>query len=666
MIKRVWIITLLLFAVLSIQAAVSSENPTLPWPVKAEPGISSSFCEFRSGHFHAGIDIKVYGVIGVPCVAVADGHVSRIKTSHAGYGRALYLELEDGRTAVYAHLDHFTKAVEERIKSIQHETGEFAVDYFTDNDSLFRFKQGDVVAFAGRSGTKHAHLHFEIRDRNQKPLNPLLEGIKIPDHIPPVPVAFTISPMDGRSTVEGDCQPRIWNRPIRRNDGIWGPRDQVGVSGRVGISIDCYDKTDASENLVALYDISMLVNGKEYWKTQYNEFSYDESDQVEIERDYRMWRTGHGVFNRLYKAPGNTLDLGKGEGIIDLDLFEKFPVDVDIILSDISGNQTVVKIQLVPDAESDDDRLVGGEPMYKFVGHGDSDRIRMQILDKYIRFSGPPGIEGFNLNGNLNGNLNVTLPAQLLEGGAVSVWIPPVDFQSVIKVTAIDHLSAAVESRQVTLHPVNPESHTEISSEKGEMLLEVPVGSVFETTWLRITPEPAYLIPGKTSTCLQVEPIDQPLAKTVRVKLKNKDDVGEEGGWGVYYLDSKQGWIFLGNEQDGDYLYAETLSWELFGLVRDVDKPIVRVTSPSPDGIYTNSSFEFRALVDDSTSGLTSGCFTLLLDGRKVPVEYDSPRDRLLYNLWKPAGVGEHQIKLTVTDRVGNTTEESINFFIER
>ena len=61
---------------------------------------SANFGELRPAHFHGGIDIKTDGVEGKPLVAVARGYVSRATISAGGYGRALYLTLDNGSTAV--------------------------------------------------------------------------------------------------------------------------------------------------------------------------------------------------------------------------------------------------------------------------------------------------------------------------------------------------------------------------------------------------------------------------------------------------------------------------------------------------------------------------------------------------------------------------------------
>ena len=77
---------------------------------------AANFGELRPAHFHAGIDIKTDGVEGKPLVAVADGYVSRVSLAAGGYGRAIYLTLDNGTTAVYGHLQRFRDDIEKRVR----------------------------------------------------------------------------------------------------------------------------------------------------------------------------------------------------------------------------------------------------------------------------------------------------------------------------------------------------------------------------------------------------------------------------------------------------------------------------------------------------------------------------------------------------------------------
>ena len=61
------------------------------WPTNASEYMSSSFCEFREGHYHAAIDIKTWNTEGYPCYAIADGYIKRIRVSPFGYGKVPYL-----------------------------------------------------------------------------------------------------------------------------------------------------------------------------------------------------------------------------------------------------------------------------------------------------------------------------------------------------------------------------------------------------------------------------------------------------------------------------------------------------------------------------------------------------------------------------------------------
>ena len=105
-----------LAAVIAALAASPRATPVdLLWPVALDPGISSSFCDYRDGRFHAGIDVRTYGREGIACLAVGDGYVSRVRASSRGYGKALHLTLDSGVQVVYAHLAEFTPALEDTL-----------------------------------------------------------------------------------------------------------------------------------------------------------------------------------------------------------------------------------------------------------------------------------------------------------------------------------------------------------------------------------------------------------------------------------------------------------------------------------------------------------------------------------------------------------------------
>ena len=77
-------------------------------PFDFELKLSGTFGELRNNHFHAGIDIKTNETEGHPIYSIAEGYVSRIKVSTWGYGKTVYINLPDGNTSVYAHMQEFS------------------------------------------------------------------------------------------------------------------------------------------------------------------------------------------------------------------------------------------------------------------------------------------------------------------------------------------------------------------------------------------------------------------------------------------------------------------------------------------------------------------------------------------------------------------------------
>jgi murein DD-endopeptidase MepM/ murein hydrolase activator NlpD len=97
---------------------------------------------------HAGVDMVAPGP--EPVLASADGVVTRVGTD-AGYGRFVELTHAEGMTTLYGHLDHVAPGVAPGVA----------------------LKAGKPVGLIGNTGTSTGvHLHFEVHDSEDRPLNP--------------------------------------------------------------------------------------------------------------------------------------------------------------------------------------------------------------------------------------------------------------------------------------------------------------------------------------------------------------------------------------------------------------------------------------------------------------------------------------------------------------
>ncbi len=126
--KYYLLILLLLLFTLTLTLAEDANTPypgelfTLTkyrWPLDINNGYSSSFQEFRSNHFHAGMDFRTFQKTGYPVYAIADGHIYKIRMVKRGSGRGLYLKHDDGNSSIYFHLDKFEKNLEDLLTQVQ-------------------------------------------------------------------------------------------------------------------------------------------------------------------------------------------------------------------------------------------------------------------------------------------------------------------------------------------------------------------------------------------------------------------------------------------------------------------------------------------------------------------------------------------------------------------
>ena len=172
-------------------------------PIDGKIILSGTFAELRTNHFHSGIDIKTKGIEGLNVFSSAEGYVSRIKVSHFGYGKALYITHPNGFTTVYAHLKKFSPKIEEYVKSKQYEIEEYEIQLFPKKETL-KINKSELIAFSGNTGgSSGPHLHFEIRDSKERPINPMLFGIKVDDSIKPSIYDLYAYPITKQSHVNG-------------------------------------------------------------------------------------------------------------------------------------------------------------------------------------------------------------------------------------------------------------------------------------------------------------------------------------------------------------------------------------------------------------------------------------------------------------------------------
>ncbi len=274
------------------------------WPTDASKYLTSAFGEYRARRFHTGIDVKTWGKTGYKIFAIRSGYILRVSVSPGGYGKAVYIKLDTGETAVYAHLSKFNDKIQNLVEREQRRRSKYSVNMYLKKGQI-PVLQGDVIAYSGQTGIGAPHLHFEIRDRDNLPLNPLSKGYQIPDRVKPIFRRVSFSPLDINSEVNGDFKPVVVT-PKWIRSGEYVIQDPISIWGNVGIAVRCFDKGVTSFSGYGVYSLKLFVDDVLRFEYAYDKLSFQKNRMVELERDYRLSRRQFGRFYKLYKDKFNT------------------------------------------------------------------------------------------------------------------------------------------------------------------------------------------------------------------------------------------------------------------------------------------------------------------------------------------------------------------------
>lgn len=298
------------------------------WPIRASQSLSATFAEPRSRHLHAGIDIKTWGEMEVPCLAVADGYIEHIAVGYNGYGRGLWLRLNDGNVALYGHLEQFTPQLETLIRQQQQADQKYSLRITFEPDD-FPVESGSVIGYSGTSGTEHPHLHFEIRDSHGHLQNPQQFYPRIQDGIAPVFDQLMMTPRGRDSRINGSHFPVIFNmdNPVKR----------VSTTGPFTVSVNAHDRADGTYNKYNVYEVQLLVNDSLQFERVFDGVSQTLADELEMVypgvKGRRGWKF-MSLYNLSLDSAAPFVAWGL-DGIIEPSGLS----DLRIRLADIKGNQ---------------------------------------------------------------------------------------------------------------------------------------------------------------------------------------------------------------------------------------------------------------------------------------------------------------------------------------
>lgn len=338
-----------LFCILLFVNVLSAQNiekyPVYPSPVKFPAYLSATFGELRNNAFHAGLDIKTGGVTGKNVHAVADGYVSRIGVSPFGYGNVVYVTHNDGFMSVYAHLDKFNDKIGRYVKKKQLASKSFAQNLFLEKGEI-SVKVGDILGLSGDSGGSGGpHLHYELRDANQHPVNPFFFGFKINDKVRPVIDGIALYPKEF-SSVNGNESEAFFD--LININGNYLVDGEIKANGTLFFGVSAFDQADNSSNKNGVYSIELYADKRLIFSVLFDKYSYDETRYINSLIDYRKFVNDKIRYVRTEIDEHNILGL-YGERYGSVTLKEGDRVEMKFVVKDYFNNTSSASFTLVGD-----------------------------------------------------------------------------------------------------------------------------------------------------------------------------------------------------------------------------------------------------------------------------------------------------------------------------
>ncbi|WP_430409601.1 M23 family metallopeptidase [Kordia sp.] len=342
---RLFFIFLLFFSIAFSQQKIPQNDFRSPLDIPII--LSGTFGELRSNHFHSGIDIKTKQKEGFEVFAIGDGHVSRIKIQHWGFGKALYVTHTNGYTSVYAHLKKLAPKLEAYLKKQQYNKERYEIQLYPKADELV-LKKGEVIAYSGNSGSSGGpHLHFEIRDAASKPMNPMLFGIDVKDsHNPTVNGLFAYALSDSAQINSSNKIVQLQLKKGKEKNSFTTAK--VYASGEIGLGVNSYDRQDLAFNKNGIYQLESYVNGVKNFSYDFKKFSFGESRYINTLIDYSRFKKKKQRVQRCFVTPANKLSIYKdvvNDGKIQIEEGKEYTVVLKI--KDFKNNTTTITVPIV-------------------------------------------------------------------------------------------------------------------------------------------------------------------------------------------------------------------------------------------------------------------------------------------------------------------------------
>ena len=683
------------------------------WPNDYEGMITTTFSEPRFRRFHAGIDIRTYGEIGSNIYAVQDGYISRINIKPYNYGKAIYLTTMDGNIVLYAHLDKFNPEIEILVKKLHKKYKSSFFNHYLSEDEIININKGDIIGYTGDTGTLSGpHIHFEIRNKNHEPLNPLKNFYNINDTQAPIAKSISFIPLKSNTWINGK-QDYVSYDLLKINDNKYVLQDTIALIGDFGIAVETYDMINKLNNFkFGIYEIQLLLDNILMYSINFDKYNFSEDNLIYTEIDYKLLKEGK-ISHRLFNKKKNELSFinSINTGIINLDnKFHNLIINIadvnnnkiqiqgvligeidanpniEVItkkdVSSIKTNQENVFIKLCSKYDnigcddsvqriSNNEYLIKNDSIYDVIEFYSKNKKGVESKKSYLTFNpiNPLNIKGdFNLK-YLDAGLIIEFIEDTFSGGNPKLEIKSNDDVKVInmyrkeknilstnilKDDDIEKIKLVYNTNpeiifEKKINIFNPKYQKEKIFNNYKIIADT---SNFYFDMTLFLDEKNSTVNNNFSKPITIYPYNIPFKELIPLSY----NINECSNCNFYkYNDKKNEWEYVKSKTKNNILTTNISSGGMFCILEDKDKPIISNLFPNSNSTYKQNDLNKISFnLTDITSNIDPYKIKIELNNTELYFDYIPYRELVNCHLDDILNIGKHLIEITAFDNSNN------------
>jgi hypothetical protein len=656
--------TVIVYMILqSVLLAAQENGEKYVWPLTIDNGISSTFQEFRSNHFHAGIDLRTFQTTGFPVLAIADGVIEKIIVSWSGIGRAIFLRHSDGNLSLYGHLEKFRNDVESLVVREQKRSHEKYFGTYVLAEPL-PVRRGDVIAFSGESGNGLPHLHLEIRDKLNASLNPLsFVNSPLADRDPPILKGIL---MRSRADCLLNDDLGEFYFKLHKAGPLYIVSESIAVTGPFDLILHALDFAEGG-HAVAPYSVQAYLDGKPCFQVIFDRLLRDDNNQLGMMYDM-AYSSSSSYFYKLYSQSGFNLEMSKAMFDEDIRRLTPGPHEIKVIVMDRQQNQAValIPIQKLPDRD--------GVPLNKKIDlQANVDRVllddnleiyvnRDDVVIKIRDFPRPAGLIKLKIT---QGDREQVLAAREFGSGVYFYFKPPGDEMSLQMRFMLTDGRQPVEELQKNINLLVLKSQSARQFRQGEFIADFAAKAVLEPTVLLLKNAQLTADYPMLAGPVSIGPTHFTFLDTVLFKFRIPPGQAMPEQLGIFkYQPLAKSWSYVNTRDasESGFLESRVLTGGIFALLRDIYPPAIHFRSRRSRRLATCKKIAVR--LGDRGKGIDEKTLAVFLNGRKMDFEYDPDRGQVFIEAGAGSRPGKNDLLVRVADFGGNRSEKIFHFHL--